>query len=84
MRALLDLMRDNEAAVQDMSNQCHNLLLEASVYLNILDPEYGKEELVASVAAELAKLSLPVREPGALVLCVTPMSPLTPTSSLKG
>ena len=84
VRALLDLMRGNGAAVQEFSNQCRVLLNNASECLTILDPEHGEEALITSVAAELAKLSQPLREPGALVLCVTPMSPLTPTSSLKG
>jgi len=82
VRALLDLMRGNEAAVQDFSSQCRFFLRKASERLKILDPEHGDEELIALAAAELTKLSLPVREPGALVLFITPTSPLTPTSSL--
>jgi len=66
VRALLDLMRGNEAAVLAMSNQCRNLLLEASEHLKILDLEHGKEELITSVAAELAKLSQPLRKPSTL------------------
>jgi hypothetical protein len=73
-------MRDNEAAVQEMSDRCRYLLCKASANLEILDPEHGKEELIELVTAALAKLSLPQREPGALVLCITPTSPLTPTS----
>ena len=72
LRALLDLMRGNGAAVQEFSNQCRVLLRKASEHLNILDPEHGEEELITSVAAELAKLSLPLQQPGALVLCITP------------
>ena len=72
VRALLDLMRGNEAAVQNISNHCRFLLRKASEHLKILHPEHGEEELIALVAAELAKLSLPVREPGALVRCITP------------
>ena len=63
MRALLDLMCDNEAAVQDMSDSCQGLLLVASVRLKILDPEHGEKELIELVAAELAKLSQPLRKP---------------------
>ena len=63
MRALLDLMRGNEAAVQDMSDQYRFLLHKASDHLKILDPEHGEEELIKSVAAELAKLSQPLRKP---------------------
>ena len=62
MRALLDLMRGNEAAVLAMSAQCRNLLGKASVYLKILDPEHGEEELIKLVAVELAKLSQPLRK----------------------
>jgi len=83
VRALLGLMRDNEAAVQDMSNRCQKLLLQAFLDLKILDSEHGEEDLMKSMAAELAKLSLPLQQPGALVLCTTPTSPFTPTSSLK-
>ena len=82
MRALLDLLRDNEAAVQDVSGRCQILLSHASVHLKILDPEYGEEELIELVAAELAKLSLPLRQPGALVLCIRPTSSFTPSSPL--
>ena len=63
MRALLDLMRGDEAAVQDFSTQCRNLLDEASFHLKILDPEHGGEELIASVTAEYDKLSLHLRKP---------------------
>ena len=63
MRALLDLMRENKAAVQAMSDQYQSFLHNASVRLKILSPENGKKELIELVAAELAKLSLPLREP---------------------
>jgi len=63
VHALLDLMRENEAAVQDVSTQCKNLLIHVSVHLKILDPEYGEKELIALVAAALAKLELPLRKP---------------------
>ena len=57
MRALLDLMRENEAAVQDDLVPCEFLLQQASKNLTILNPELGEEELVKSVAAELAKVT---------------------------
>jgi len=61
---VLDLMRGNEAAVQDFSIQCRYLLRnEASVRLKILDPEHGEKELIKLVAAELAKLPQPLRKP---------------------
>ena len=63
MRSLLDLMRENEAAVQDMSPQCQELLHNASADLKLLDPEHGEEELIELVAAALAKLALPLRKP---------------------
>jgi len=62
VRALLDLMRGNEAAVQDFSSECIVLLHYASVRLKILDPEHGEEELIALVAVEQAKLSQPLRK----------------------
>ena len=62
MRALLDLMRENRALVQDNLVPCQSLLQEASKHLQILDPELGEEELVKSVAAELAKLATLIAE----------------------
>ena len=55
MRALLDLARDNEAAGAIMLHRRQDILREASRHLKILDPEHGDEELINSVAAELAK-----------------------------
>ena len=66
LRALLDLMRGNEAAVKVVSTQCRNLLSNASVHLKILDPVHGEKELIELVAVELAKLSLPLRKPSIL------------------
>ena len=71
MRALLDLMRGNKAAVQAMSTPCNTLLRNATAHLAILDlaildPEIGEEQLIKSAAAELAKLSLPLRKPSTL------------------
>ena len=57
MRALLNLVRDNEAAVQDDLVSCEYLLQEASKNLTILDLELGEEELVKSVAFEVATLT---------------------------
>ena len=59
---MLDLMRDSEAAVLAMSNQFRKMLLDACQYLKILDPEHGETELIELVAAELAKLSQPLRK----------------------
>ena len=56
MRALLDLLRDNEAAVKNMLLLSRQMILQdASRLLKILDPEHGDEELINSVAAEMAK-----------------------------
>ena len=82
MRALLDLLRDNEAAVLTMSDPCQELLLQAGARLKILDREHGEKELLELVHKAFFKLSLPQQDPGALVLCITPTSPLTPTSHL--
>ena len=57
MRALLDLMREKWAAVQDHMVHCQHLLLRATSCLQILDPELGEQGLVKSVAAELAKVT---------------------------
>jgi len=62
VRALLDLIRENEAAVQENLLQCQKLQEEASKNLTILDPELGEEELVKSVAAELAKVTALIAE----------------------
>jgi len=56
VRALLDLMRENVASVQDNLAHCQYLLQKASSHLTILDLELGEEELINSVAAELAKV----------------------------
>jgi hypothetical protein len=55
VRALLDLLRQNETAAQDIL-YVEKMLNDASSRLEILDPELGEEELIESVAAELAKL----------------------------
>jgi len=74
-------MRNNKTTVHGMLAMYQALLRKVSANLKILDPEHGDEELIELVAAELAKLSLPQQEPGALVLCITPTSPLTLTST---
>ena len=56
MRALLDLMRENEAPVQSMAAMAAEQLEHASEHLTILDPEVGEEELIQAVAAALARL----------------------------
>lgn len=53
MRSLLDLMRENPAHVKEMPREFEGLLGEACL-LKILDPELGDQELIQSVAAELA------------------------------
>jgi len=56
VRALLDLMREDETRVQEKAAACQELLERASLNLTILDPEVGEEELIQAVAAEVAKL----------------------------
>jgi hypothetical protein len=56
VRALLDLLRENEATVKTLPILFQNFLQHASAHLKILDPEHGEEELITSVAAEMAKL----------------------------
>ena len=56
MRALLDLLRDIDAAeFQDCELHC--VLRSASRHLTILDPEHGEEELVKSF--EVARANVP-------------------------
>jgi len=55
-------MRENEAAVQANLAQCKYVLQQASLKLKILDPEVGEQELVKSVAAEMAKLTALIAE----------------------
>jgi len=56
VRALLDLMRENEARVQNLAAACATVLEHARQDLTILDPEVGEEKLIQAVAAELARL----------------------------
>ena len=59
MRALLDLMRENEAAVKNLAAACFDMLSHASKKLTILDPVVGGEEEIShAVAAALANLRL--------------------------
>ena len=59
MRALLDLIRENEATVQICTAPCAAVLESASQHLAILDPEGGEEELIQAVAAALANMHMP-------------------------
>jgi hypothetical protein len=56
VRALLNLMRENEARVQMFAAGCAVVLEQARDYLTVLDPEVGEEELIKAVAATLARL----------------------------
>jgi len=56
VRALLDLMRENETRVQGLAAPCAAVLEVARQALTVLDPEVGEEELIQAVAAEVAKL----------------------------
>jgi len=50
-------MRENGVSVQADLLHCQTLLQQARKHLTILDPEHGGEDLIKSVAAELAKLT---------------------------
>jgi len=54
--ALLNLMRENEEAVQSLSLPIRELLKHAILHLKILDSDAGEEELRKLVAAELSKV----------------------------
>jgi len=56
VRALLNLVRANMAVVQNLAGVFRKLMKDSSLYLKILQPEVGDQELIKSVAAELAKL----------------------------
>jgi ribosomal protein L7Ae-like RNA K-turn-binding protein len=56
VRALLDLMSENEARVQLWAAACQELLGQARRQLKILDPAVGEKELIKAVAAAAAKL----------------------------
>ena len=57
MRTLLDLMHENQAAVQDWRSDAQEVLLHALTHLKILDSELGDEELRMCVGAELMDLA---------------------------
>lgn len=56
VRALLDLLSENQSAVQNQAASFKEVLERASSYLTILAPEVGDKELIKSVSAELANL----------------------------
>jgi len=56
VRALLDLIRENEEAVQTVSASCAAVLCYAQDHLTILDPEVGEKELIHAVNMRLASL----------------------------
>ena len=56
MRALLDLLRENETTVHDIRVSSLEVLHEATQHLKVLDPERGDQELIKSVKARLASL----------------------------
>ena len=56
VRALLDLLRENEAAAKSMLYLRRDILQKACFHLKILDPEHGEEELVKSMEVARAKL----------------------------
>ena len=53
---MLDLLRENEASVQNMAALFEQVLREAVRGLTILDSEVGDKELIKEVAVELAEL----------------------------
>ena len=59
VRALLDLMRENDARLRHLAAPCASVLDLARKHLTILDPEVGEEELIQAVAAALANLRMP-------------------------
>jgi hypothetical protein len=56
VRALLDLMRENRATVQDMAGEYLQIMDQGSMLIKVLDPETGNKELIKSWAVEVAQL----------------------------
>jgi hypothetical protein len=56
VRALLDLVRENETRLQNVAAICAQILEHARSNLTILDPDVGDEELIKAVATELTRL----------------------------
>ena len=56
MRALLDLMRENEAAVQKIAFECEELLGNACAHRKVLHPGAGYADLARAARVEMAKL----------------------------
>jgi len=54
VRALLDLMREKQAAVHAVATGCAAVLTLARFHLQILHPEAGDRELIKAVADKLA------------------------------
>ena len=59
---MLGLMRENGAEAQANLVQCRFFLVQASSNFKILDPVLGEQELVRSVAAEIAKAEALIAE----------------------
>ena len=53
---MLDLLRENEAALRAAPHSYQELLRESTVHLKILHSGSGEEDLITAVAAERAKL----------------------------
>jgi len=58
VRALLYLVRANDAVVQGFAAPCAQLLKFASQCLTVLSPSVGDEELRKELVAALAKLRM--------------------------
>jgi len=56
VRVMLDLLRENRAAVHERAGFFYSVVREGTKHLMILDPELGEEELIQAVAAEVANL----------------------------
>ena len=54
---MLDLMRENETAVQKSAATYADVLAVASNTLNVLDPEAGDKELIQEVKVQLVQLA---------------------------
>ena len=58
VRALLDVVSENEATVKKFALGCAEIVKRAMFHLKVLNAEVGDEELIEEVAGALAKLRM--------------------------
>ena len=56
LRAMLGLMRENRARMQDIAGMCQDMMHNACIELKVLDPGLGELDLIKSWAGERAQM----------------------------